>query len=76
MHIYFLKFKGSPLKSNQCKNAWLIPSLMQSWQRELCVMFCFSRKAASWLTGDTMTCDVLKCHVTAFNGKLLPLSLA
>lgn len=49
--------------------------LWDSLGRELCVLLCFSRKAARWLTGDPTMCDTLKCHFTAFNGKLLPTSL-
>jgi len=52
MYIYFLKFKGYSLKCDQCKNAWFIPSLTHPGLRDLCVMSCFSKKAASSLNGD------------------------
>lgn len=70
MYVYFLKFKGYLLNCDQCKDAWFIPSLMHPGLRHLCVMFCFSRKAASCLKGD-----VPNCHFTVLDGKLVPTGL-
>lgn len=75
MYVYFLKFKGYPFKHDQCKNAWFIPSLIHPGLRHLCVMFCFSGKAASRLKGDTATCDALDYRFTGLDGKLVPIGL-